>query len=239
MHMRCLYSSYTHIGDRENNEDALLMKDKNGAFLFAVADGLGGHDCGEVASGIAVDTLQKLFESDEPFDPSYAIMMANIAVVAEQVKTEKSMRTTVAAVLVKDNMVTIAHAGDTRVYYFRNGAILTRTLDHSASQMAVRAGEITPDEIRNHADRNVLTKVLGGSENVKPEVTVLSACDSDAILICSDGFWEYVLEDDMTACLKSSSSPEKWLKKMRKIRAKCANKGCDNNTAVAVFISQG
>ena len=233
--MKCKFDFYTNIGGCENNEDAYLTAEHGDEYLFAVADGLGGHDCGEVASNSAVQTLKRLFDLPD-FDPASAMQEANRIVFEEQQKTGKLMRTTLALAYVKNNNITIAHAGDTRVYLFHNGKLLTRTLDHSASQLAVRAGEITEDQIRNHEDRNVLTKVLGGYENLRPEIISVTSEGFDALLLCSDGFWEYVLDEEMAGCLRWSSKPSKWISKMCSIRKERAPDDCDNNTAVAVFL---
>lgn len=234
--MNCKFDCYTNVGGRENNEDSMLAEEYGDEYLFAVADGLGGHDCGEVASALAVDKLKELFTTADRFDLAEAMQAANVAVFDEQRKTGKLMRTTLVAAYIYENKVMIAHAGDTRGYVFRDGALYSRTLDHSASQLAVRAGEITPDQIRQHPDRNVLTKVLGGYESLKPEITVLTPGKNDTILLCSDGFWEFVLEEEMISCLNRSFSPAGWIKKMAKIRQQKAPNDSDNNTAVAIFL---
>ena len=234
--MRCIFDSYTNVGGRDNNEDAMLTVRRRGEYLLAVADGLGGHDCGEVASALAVSTIEKMFRAKGGFDAAAAMQAANEAIFDEQKKTGKKMRTTLSLVYVQKDKIITAHVGDTRAYLIRDGKIFTRTVDHSVSQLAVRAGEITEDQIRQHPDRNVLTKVLGGYENLKPEINVIIPGKNDAVLICSDGFWEYVLEADMLKTLSRSWSPTGWLMKMMRIRRKNAPKGCDNNTAVAAFL---
>ena len=234
--MKAKFYSYSNIGSRDNNEDAYITESRDNDYLFAVADGLGGHDCGEVASTLAVNKLKELFLTSDNFCLTEAMQTANIAVLSEQRKTGKLMRTTLIAAHVHNDRITTAHAGDTRAYFLRDKAIYSRTLDHSASQLAVFAGEITPDQIRQHPDRNILTKVLGSVENLKPDIYEFSAKKNDSILLCSDGFWEFVLEEDMISCLEKTFTPAEWLKKMVAIRQKKAHNGSDNNTAVAVFL---
>ncbi len=234
--MNCTFDFYTDIGGRGNNEDSVLALSKDDCFLFAVADGLGGHDCGEVASKITVDVLRDHFMSSGVFDPAAAVSDANTAVVEEQRRTGRKMHSTVALAYVNPRKIALAHAGDTRVYVFRGGRILTRTVDHSASQLAVYAGEISPEQIRQHEDRNILTKVLGGSESINTEVFEIKWEPDDALLLCSDGFWEYVLENDMLEFLDTKQPPDIWLGKMRDVRRMRASEKSDNNTAVAAFL---
>ena len=107
---------------------------------------------------------------------------------------------------------------------------------HSASQMAVFAGEITASEIRTHCDRNVLTAALGVEGDVNAQVKVFPADDIKAVLMASDGFWEYVYEEEMTETLGCSSDAEEWLDKMRGLLQTRVKKNNDNNTAVAVLL---
>ena len=233
--MKCRYAYYTHAGGRSNNEDAVLALEKNGKYLFAVADGLGGHDCGEVASGIAVKTLARAFEEDAPFDPASAVNAANKAILEKQAETGKDMKTTVALFFFDGQKAYVAHVGDSRVYLFHRGRVVFQTTDHSASQLAVNVGDITPDQIRHHEDRNVLTRVLGALEQVKVDISEFDADLFERVLVCSDGFWEYVLENEMAEALARCFRPEGWLRKMRAVHDYCAPSGCDNHTAVAAF----
>ena len=234
--MKCIFASYTNIGGRSNNEDAFLAMEKDGSYLLAVADGLGGHEYGEVASKAAVDAMKTAFANENGFDMRSALDQANVAVFGEQKKAGKQMHTTLACVYASGNELVLGHAGDTRIYLFFKDGTFSRTVDHSASQIAVMAGEITPEQIRQHEDRNVLTKVLGGFENLRPEIAVIDAAKVEAVLICSDGFWEYVLEPEMTGTLKRAGTPKKWLNLMRDFIRKRAPKNNDNNTAVAAFV---
>lgn len=110
-----------------------------------------------------------------------------------------------------------------------------QSVDHSASQMAVSIGEITADQIRNHEDRNVLTRALGVSENIKVDVVSVPCSQVDAMILCTDGFWEYVYEEDMLKTLSSSKNPDVWLYKMREILCKNIPLNNDNNTAIIIM----
>lgn len=229
-------SFYTDVGGRKNNEDAVLCEPLGNLGLFIVADGLGGHDDGEIASLTAAQALRDFFAASPQGDVVSAVAYANYAVLQKQEELHSKMKTTLALALVGEEETVVAHVGDSRIYAFLCGKIVFMSRDHSASQLAVTVGEITADEIRQHADRNVLTRALGATENVKPDITVLKSIDFDALLLCSDGFWEYVLENEMECAAQSSATAEEWLSKMKKIRLSRAPQNCDNNTAIAVMI---
>lgn len=234
--MICDYDCYTHIGSRSRNEDSLCAAERDGSRLFAVADGLGGESFGKTASETAISVLESRFEKDPEYDVANVILKANLRILLRQRELNCKMKTTVAAVVVNGSSVTAAHVGDSRIYAFRNNEIVFQSRDHSVSQMAVNAGEIRLSQIRAHPDRNVLTKALGAFENIKIDITRLDARGLDAMLLCTDGFWEYVLERDMTDTLKKADSSRKWLSDMRSILESVKPADSDNNTAIAVML---
>lgn len=228
------FAFYTDIGGRTDNEDAYCNKILDDGYLFAVADGLGGHKGGEIASGTAIRTIEKYFTETESRNIAESVELANNQVLNMQKETATGMKTTISAVFAGENETVIAYVGDSRVYAFKDGKIVFQTKDHSASQLAVSVGEIEKDEIRNHPDRNVLTRALGVSDEVKVEVVTLQNSEYDALLLCTDGFWEYVLEEEMEETLCSCQSANNWLYKMRIIQLNKASEDCDNNTAIVV-----
>ena len=235
--MTCIYDYYSDVGGRENNEDAALALGDRGRYLFAVCDGLGGHECGEVASAMAVEELKRQFEDgNTPFDPVRAISDANLKILKKQREDGKKMKTTVALAYINGNVTTVAHVGDSRVYLFCGNRIVFQTVDHSASQLAVASGEIQPSQIRHHEDRNILTRALGANENMKSEKVEMPTNMIDALLISSDGFWEYVYEEDMLTQLERSEQPSKWLSGMREIHDRSVPPRHDNHTAVVAFV---
>lgn len=228
------FAFYSDVGGRTNNEDSFLSKKISNGYLFIVADGLGGHDDGEMASKLAVNSIKDYLVNTESKSIYEAIEFANNKVLEMQSKYSSKMKTTIALAYVTDNKTVIAHIGDSRVYAFKNGKIVHQTIDHSASQLAVSVGEIRPEDIRNHEDRNVILRAIGANKRIKVDVFEMGCNDLDALLLCSDGFWEYVLETEMESELLCSISAEKWLYKMRTIQLKRAPVKCDNNTAIAV-----
>ena len=230
------FAFYSDIGGRPNNEDACLVKRLDCGYLFVVADGLGGHEDGELASNAAVNSLKNYFlKTDSPVILE-AAKCANDAVIKKQLQSSSKMKTTIALAYVVKGKITIAHVGDTRVYALKNNKIIFQTKDHSASQLAVSVGEIEQKDIRNHPDRNILTRALGAESEIKIDIKELNVEDCDSILICSDGFWEYIFENEIEKCRLEGDTAERWLFKMRRIHLERLPEKCDNNTAIAVIL---
>lgn len=231
--MRIKYNCYTAVGGRELNEDSLLAEEKDNAYLFAVADGLGGEGNGDIASQAAVAELKTRFAQDN-FSLCDAILQANLSILDIQKSKRRKMKSTCAAVLIENDKTTVANVGDSRVYLFRGGVIVFQTRDHSKAQVAAAMGEITPEQIRDYEERNILTRALGVDDEIKVDINEFLNNEYDNILICSDGFWEYVLESEMTTALNSFGSLKRRFHKMRRLHDKKAPAKCDNNTAIVI-----
>ena len=234
--MKYNYDCYSDIGARENNEDCFCAEIANEACLFAVADGLGGHDCGEIASATAIEVLKEQFMLDpKGFSIKKAFVDANEKILEKQSKLQNKMKTTLVAVYICAGKAVVANVGDSRGYLLKDGRIVFQTVDHSVAQTAVRVGEITADQIRYHEDRNILTRTLGIDTELKVDVKEYSELDFDSLLLCSDGFWEYVIEDEMCSILYDTGDPKKWLADMRLIHKNRIPENNDNNTAIAII----
>lgn len=242
----CTYCHYSAAGGRDNNEDFVIALEKDGAKLFAVADGLGGESGGKTASEIAGRELKRQFLSSKSFALEDAVRSANEMITAAQLcdfgnpsaASQKRMKTTCAAVYVDKSRTVTANVGDSRIYLLSEEKIVFRSHDHSAAQMLVDLGEITQEEIRNHPDKNVLTRALGATagDELKIDANVIDNASYCRLLICSDGFWEYVFEDEMLF-LSRDCSPSEWLSRMRLLHDERAPLNCDNNSAVTALIS--
>lgn len=236
-----LTAKYTDIGGREINEDSCGIFVKDGCICAVVADGVGGHGGGDQASRFAVAMIEAFYnESAEHFPTEHILewfQRINNEVCRHQTK-ECKMRTTLSVLFVDDNSSYWAYVGDSRLYHFENNRLVKMSVDHSVSQMAVFSGEITQEEVRHHADRNKLVRAIGNSEEIKAELSDMYdvTCGDHAFLICSDGFWEYVVEDEMEETLKESQNPVQWISKMSNIVKEKAPENNDNNTAVAVWV---
>ena len=237
--MEFFVSKYTDKGGRELNEDCIgILTD-----VFVVADGLGGHMSGEVASRNVVEYIIDNYANIEDIENS--IMHNIIRDVNSEVynlkisdKSYGNMASTVVAAFLKNGRFNYFNVGDSRLYYFRNGKIILQSKDHSVTQACVDLGEIRREDMRFHDDRNKLTKAIGLTEDIKI-VNVFNSMElfeNDAILMCTDGFWEYVLEKEMEKTLKKSETPQQWLDAMLKKLSKRIKKNNDNLSAIAIFV---
>lgn len=234
-----MIAAYSDIGGRKDNEDSCgYAQSRHGAFWAAIADGLGSYGGGKIASEIAVEESRTFF-SDRSFCSPQELKRLFDAVnekILRRQSADVKMRTTAVFLAARGTRLIWGHVGDSRMYHYLNGKLVRYTIDHSVSQMAVALGEIRRDQIPGHADRNKLTRALG-AEGVKPEIHSPVKLDrgAHAFLLCTDGFWEYVTEDEMQSDLQESRSPDEWLRRMRgKLQLRCGRSN-DNNTAVAVF----
>lgn len=230
-------ASYTDIGGRVCNEDTVrITQHRRGSLCVVVADGLGGHGGGDVASQTAAEVICTQWDGGTtPQSLIDVLQQAHRKIQSLQTK-QVPMRSTVTALAVDSRGAAIAHAGDTRIYHFWNRKLVFQTQDHSASQIAVLMEEITPEQIRFHEDRNRVLRCLGQDGVLQPTAADCPLeAGHHAFLLCSDGFWEYVLEPEMEQDLASAASPEDWLRRMRtRLKARIPANN-DNNTAAAVW----
>lgn len=234
--MKIDVSYYSSVGGRKNNEDFLSVLKNNQNLIMAVADGLGGHKFGEVASKLAVTSVLSALKKNDisTYAVQSAFKYAN-SKVTEKNKLNK-MKSTLALLCISDNTAFAATVGDTRIYHFRKGEIIFQSMDHSVAQMAVVMGEITPSQIRGYSDRNKLLRAVGSEENIDVDVVRLEVRKGDAFLICSDGFWENILEKEMCDLLYIAKNSKDWIDKMKKHANARMSKDCDNNSAIACII---
>lgn len=230
---------YTNRGGREENEDSLSVFCQGNRLCAVVADGLGGHGDGSLASHLAVEYVgEKFLEQGESFVKKLNGNMEELnSIICSRQTDSKKMRTTIAILVIESDCVTSAHIGDSRIYRFIDNKITDMTFDHSVSQMAVLTGEITQSEVRHHIDRDKLLRSLGKSEGIKTEFNSWGNenIDKCKFLLCTDGFWENIEESEMEDCLNSSQSPEEWMNKMTEIIKERVNENSDNYTAITVW----
>lgn len=239
------YCTITNQGTRPVNEDSVGVIEHGDLICFVLADGLGGHGKGEVASQLAVCAFDAVFSAPEgkplPELLSDAFLRAQADILREQQRAgaPSQMKTTAVALVVQNGQSAWGHIGDSRLYAFARDKVKNRTLDHSVPQMLVLSGEIREKAIRGHPDRNRLLRVLGvAGEPPRFELSELHRIDQfQAFLLCSDGFWELITEKEMGKLLKKSRSPEEWLEQMRTV---VENQGhgtdMDNYSAIAIIL---
>ncbi len=240
----------THIGDRQTNQDAQASAQRGGLACFVVSDGAGGHAGGEIASGIVVKAIIDSFLKEQSFGVRamrfyVGEALAMVAKGKTANSTIKDMSATIAAVLIdNENRCALwAHLGDTRIYLFRNRKVQSVTRDHGLVQQFVDAGYCPPEALRTHPQRSVLYAAVGTDGETAPEMTeeAVALQDGDAILLCTDGFWEWITETEMERCLGAAISVEDWLRRMREIvdlHGEASPKFRDNYTAQALWFRE-
>ena len=235
------YASYTDRGGRARNEDTVACRRlEGGRFCVALGDGLGGHGGGEAASAAAVNAILAGWDgSADPAVLKALVRRAHQAVLDLQTPACR-MKTSAAVLAAADGRCAWAHAGDSRIYRFVNGRLEWQTRDHSASQIAVMLGQIAPADIRFHEDRACIYRALGQQGDLEADAGGMDLPAGDcAFLLCTDGFWEYVLEEEMERTLRAAASPEEWLAAMGALRRQKAPPDSDNNTAAALWLRPG
>jgi PPM family protein phosphatase len=250
--MKITFEAITDVGrKRKGNEDSLFVNAKEQ--LFVVADGMGGHAAGEVASKVAVDSINEFVEltsGDEeitwPFgldeNISYdgnrlktAIRYANRKVLeATQERAEyEGMATTVCAVLVDGDSANLGHVGDSRVYLHRDQELTQLTADHSWVNEQIQSGVISADQARSHPLRNVVTRALGGKPDLTVDMQVHKANAGDILLLCSDGLTTMIPDEDIGKILDESEGD---LEKAAKSLVATANaRGGEDNITVLLI----
>lgn len=237
------YAVLSKVGDREINEDYIDVFSAPAGTVFVLADGLGGHGGGEIASKTAGDTIKKVFLNDD--EKNTAILLEKAFISAHDIlkklqhETQEAnfFKTTLIILLVNNNEFMWGYIGDSRIYHFEQDVLIERSMDHSVTQMLVNSGKLKEKRIRHHEDRNRLTKVLGAEDdNSKPYISVKEPRTRDAVfLLCSDGFWELIDEKKMIKLLRKSSDMMQWLNEMETIVIKNGKKkNMDNYSAIAI-----
>ena len=228
---------------RSGNEDSFLLDFKHGVFI--VADGMGGHAAGEVASEMAVEIIAREVGSLKGLDEAgaherlrQAIRTANQAIfdrtLAEADK--RGMGTTTTVLVLTARRYLIGQVGDSRAYLLRNGRLLQITKDHSYVQEQVDAGLLTAEQARTHPYSNVITRCVGANEDVVPDVYFGTLERNDILLIASDGLTGMLEDEQLAKILGSPSSPEVWVNRM--ISEANRRGGLDNITAIIVRIDE-
>ncbi|MBV9547877.1 MAG: serine/threonine-protein phosphatase [Chloroflexi bacterium] len=230
---------------RTTNEDSLgafVPDDIPGAerkgYLYVVADGLGGHQAGEVASATAVKTLR-----DEYYSPSahsriepalrQAVQAANLRVhdLAHRNPEYRSMATTLTAIALVGNCGYLAHIGDSRAYHWRDGRLNVLTSDHSEAAELVRMRILKPEKVRDHPGRNVLTRTLGHALISRPDFLRQPLVAGDRFLLCSDGLWSEVEDTEIAEAMSDHSPVEACHQLMRLVLAR----GCPDNASLEMI----
>jgi protein phosphatase len=250
--MKILSAGGTDPGKkRANNEDSFLLDDRLG--LYAVADGIGGHEGGEIASRMAMETFTEVlpdlltgehltppFSLTQDVDPKlsalrYSITLSNQKIVnaAAQNPSLTGMGTTITSLLLSRDTAYLAHVGDSRAYLFRSGTLKQITADHSYVAEQIKAGRLTPEQARTNPYRHVITRAVGIDREVAVDHATLALQKNDTFLLCTDGLTELVENGDIAAVL-ARTTPQAVVEEL--IRLANERGGVDNITVVVVTI---
>lgn len=231
------YGSRTDVGlVRDHNEDSLTVTPP----LFAVADGMGGHAAGEVASEVAIQALlahaPQTADGDEL---ARAVVEANRAVIraAREGLGRRGMGTTVTAAVLDGSRLVIAQVGDSRAYLLHQDRLQAVTRDHSLMADLIESGQITPEQAKTHPQRSVITRALGSDPNTLPDIYEMTVEEGDRLLLCSDGLSGMVDDDLLESTLIRVGNPQKCANAL--VDEALAAGGHDNVTAIVVDVAAG
>ncbi len=243
----------TNVGRKRNhNEDNFSIMPEFG--LFLVADGMGGHASGEVASKLALDSMQEFFSQtqDDPertwpykMDRSKGyeenrlitgIKLANLRIyeTAQREAKKRGMGTTFVGIFAANDGVYVAHVGDSRVYRFRDGKLEPLTEDHSLLNDYIKMKRLTAEEIANFPHKNVIVRALGMKDTVKVDTRFEVPAPGDVLLLCSDGLCGPVKDEQLASILAEHGAGDLKIAAAKLIEAANENGGPDNITAVCV-----
>lgn len=235
---------FSKIGGRKEQQDYcdfLVLEDQNYG-CWVVADGLGGHKGGSAAAKLAASSIVQSFASSPIVSAEslkrYLDIAQNKILFAQQSNPSLySMRTTVVALLLSPTLAVWGYIGDARLYHFHQQNIVSVTSDHSVTQMLVDVGKIKQEDLRFDPNRNRLLRCMGSQNGFAPSITEYQICggNDDAFLLCTDGFWEHIWENEMEQDLRKASTPNEWLALLEDRLLYRVSGSYDNHSAMAVF----
>ncbi|MGH2806463.1 MAG: Stp1/IreP family PP2C-type Ser/Thr phosphatase [Actinomycetota bacterium] len=237
--MRTTVGYKSDVGQvRQGNEDSFLVQEP----FFAVADGMGGHVAGDIASQTAIETIAGGTQDGATRDPSVLeglIKAANGAIweKAQDDPALHGMGTTCTLVLVDDSQVHIGHVGDSRAYLFRGGDLSQLTEDHTLVARMVKEGRLQPEEAERHPQRSIITRTLGVDPEVQVDTSSLPVQEGDRILICSDGLTSMIDAGDISDVLSSVDDPQQAVDRLVDLANDAG--GEDNVTTVIIDFHEG
>ncbi len=241
---------YYYITDpgkvRERNEDSVcICENESGEILLIVADGMGGHKDGEVASSIALQLICERFKNISSIGNKEdaiswiqsTVSEANMDIfkyVAEHPESQ-GMGTTVVLAVLTPLFLLIGNIGDSSGYIYKHGKLHKITVDHTLVNLLVKSGELTLEEAKNHPKKNVLMKALGSSNNVEMDIFNVGL-DVDGVFLCSDGLTNMLEEDQISRVLNEESTLKQ---KLEKLVFKANNRGGNDNISIACLMKEG
>lgn len=236
-------ASYSERGSNRVNDDYILTQRINETYYFVVADGIRGYSCGGTAAEMACRKIMEKLTDYKTVPGEYKEILnsANEMLVEYYKEYSCKMGCSVCLMHIEDNKVHRAHVGDCRIYCFDKGKLSDVTYDHSIAREWAEIGYIHKDEIRFHKDRRKLTSALGLFDSIPKcdEEEIIELKPNQQFLLCTNGFWELITEDEMTASLIEASDAQEWLNNMIKyLRNYSDRKTKDNMSAIAIWVEK-
>ena len=236
--------TYTGRGGRDYNEDAVGSKLSDNRAMFVLADGLGGHSMGETASQCVIDTLLSAFTGESAGADgrdfiSGLLSLANDNILKLQEENYCVMKSTAVVLYIEDDTAVWAHVGDSRLYYIHEGRIDHITGDHSVAYKKYAAGQITRQELKTDEDQSVLLRSLGSRNRYEAETNTepVRLTQGDAFLLCSDGLWEYLDDDEVLETFVSTKKSQDWARSLLARLEDRVDNTNDNISLITVVIN--
>ncbi len=243
------FAAGTDVGlKRQNNEDSyvVLAGSERNSFVVILADGMGGHQKGEVASSTAVQYVSAALARQINMNMDSVQMRKTVAEIVEksnvkvylqslESKDHRGMGTTLTVAVINRDRMVIGHIGDCRSYVLRGDKLLQLTTDHTLVQVLVDRGDLSVEAARQHKRKNVVTRALGSRDYVKADIIDFQLQKGDKLLFCSDGLHDYVEENEFKKILKQEHNPRETVIKLIKLANDTA--GMDNVTVIVGIVS--
>ena len=235
---------------RRENQDSCAYETipERGLAWGVVCDGMGGAKAGDIASKLAVETfrthLEDLRGPDLPGETGKLLLAAAEdanRVVYHKASTDDAcigMGTTLVGLILQGETLEVVNVGDSRAYLIRPDGIRRITRDHSVVEDLIANGDLTPEQARRHPQKNLITRALGTSPRVKADLFQETVAPGDALLLCSDGLWERLLDDEIMLDLHKAATAEEWVYLLRCRAMMRKSTDVDNNTAIAIWIKE-
>lgn len=231
---------------RDHNEDSVtIVTNKNNEHLLAVADGMGGHKNGEIASRIVITHIENKFKETESVGTKEEaiefikkiVSEANVLLYQYTVQNpeSKGMGTTLVLALLTKDFLLFGNIGDSSGYVYKKQKLYKMTVDHTLVNLLVRSGELTEEEAKDHPRKNVLMRALGAQTTVEMDIFDVET-DVDGILLCSDGLTNMLDDEQITKVLNDGNSVTK---ELEKLIYKCNNRGGNDNISIAFLVKRG
>ena len=236
------YAYITYPGDRSINEDAVGFVATQEKHCFVLCDGLGGHGMGDEASFLVKESILKDFTTQESLADFLPIAFthAQETLLIQQANkhAQQKMKTTAVCMVCDMKKLYVGFVGDSRFYAFCKKGVAVQTADHSVPYRLYLSKMIQEEEIRTHPDRNILLRIMGvpWNESQYEILKPMKLKSYQGFLLCSDGFWELITEEEMCELLQGSNTAAEWLSKMQGVVAAHPKKDKDNFSAIAVLV---